>query len=953
MATNNNQPLLDLPFFELLNQAPAVASATAAMTTVEDGDDKYIYYLTGQNFYRYDVNADTWQVLAVSPFAASTGIAMKYTRRRGYHGRILAATSTTVKIPGMRGNRLNGQKIQILSGTGAGQERTISYVSETVHDAGVMTAVTGNQLIGDSTKRWRVNQWAGYMVAITYGTGQTTYKKILYNTATDLYIADYNLLPHEPWNNQVFLTTAPYVIPVTTAGAQAHYEILSHDFTVDTPWDVTPDYSSYFTTLSGGIYMISGSGSAPFFFMAYYDVLNDMWQVKTTYQGLIAAQPTDFAIERTGKLGTYYVANTANSVVSATTRTIRDTDQNLTPDRYSNHRIIITEGTGRGQDRRIVAHTNNTFTVARSWDVTPDNTSKYQVWADFDRLYFAPGGFSSMFAYSPSNDYWMQGQAFDDGITANITVTKAGMMPFGVATGARIAAGVTAVNPVPTAGGANYSFGDVLTCSVGGTGAQVRVTSINTAGAVLGIELVHVGTATGFTTGTGRATTGGTGTGCTIEITSVGAAALITTSTPHWLVTGDVVTFAGCSEAAWNASHTILGVPSVTTFCVAVTATTNMAASVVQSTVTIVDPSKNWIPNEHIGRLVHLSQGGVQQPTAQIRWIVGNSPSQLNVATITAATTGVSKYVIYDSKVFGVDTYRKEYDKRGWGYANTGTTTTLVDNTKNWNVNQFANTWMTIIAGTGFANGRIFIANNTSNTLNFLTTQAFTPDNTTRYEINESWGNTAVGAASTVQEQAARNWPANYWAGKRVRITAGTNFNQESTITASAANTLTVSVSAPDTTSAYAILGPAARGTGTSLLWNWGQMDESKRGRCMYVPRGGGTTFIDVYDIPTQTWQYGNHFLPQNEGFSTGSSYAYDGANNIYMSRSFNGGVVRILKFDLSNNTIGSAMTTTWLQGTVTVGNFMDIMELPDGTIKYVYVLQNSGTLFSRAMIIP
>ena len=951
MATNNNQTLLDLPYFELLNQAPVITSATSCTTAVEDGNDKYIYYLNGQNFFRYDVNADTWQVLAISPFAASTGIAMKYTRLRGYHGRIISATSTTVKIPGIRGNRLNGQKIQILSGTGAGQERTITYVNETVHDAGVITS-TSTALIGDGTKKWRINQWAGYTVAITYGTGQTTYKKILYNTTTELYIADYNLMAHEPWNNQVFLAVAPYAVPVTTAGAQAHFEILSHDFTVDTPWSVTPDSSSYFTTLSGGIYMISGSGSAPFFFMAYYDVLNDMWQIKSTYQGLIQSQPTDFTLERTGKLGTYYVANTANSVVSATARTIRDEDLTLTPDRFSNYRLIITEGTGRGQDRRIVAHTANTFTIARSWDITPDNTSKYQVWGDFDRIYFAPGAYSGMFAYSPSNDYWMQGQAFDDGITSNITVTKQGLMPFGVATGARIAAGVTAVNPIPTAGGANYSFGDVLTCSVGGTGAQVRVTSISTTGAVLGIELVHVGTATGFTTGVGRATTGGTGTGCTIEITAVGAAALITTSTAHWLVTGDVVAFAGCNEAAWNTSHTILGVPSQLTLCVAVTATLNMAALATQSTTAIVDPSKNWIPNEHIGRLVHISVGGTQQPTAQIRWVLGNSPSQLNVATITAAVTGTSKYVIYDSKVFGIDTFRKEYDKRGWGYANTGTTSTLVDNTKNWNVNQFANTWMTIVAGTGFANGRILVANNTSNTLNFLSAQTFTPDDTTRYELNESWGLSNAGTTTQINEQSAKAWPVNYWAGKRARITAGTNFNQEATISASTSNTVTVSaITAPDATSSYAILGPAPRGVGIALLWNWGQTNENLRGRSLFLPRGSGTTFIDIYDIPTQRWVYGNHFLPQNEGFNLGSSYAYDGADTIYMSRSFTGGVNRILKFDLSNNKVESAMTTTWFQGTVTIGNFMEIVELPDGSIKYVYILQNTGSLLSRAMI--
>ena len=61
----------------------------------------------------------------------------------------------------------------------------------------------------------------------------------------------------------------------------------------------------------------------------------------------------------------------------------------------------------------------------------------------------------------------------------------------------------------------------MLTCAVGGAGAQVIVTSITTGGAVTGLELFSAGTGTGYTTGTGQAITGGTGTSCTIEITAV------------------------------------------------------------------------------------------------------------------------------------------------------------------------------------------------------------------------------------------------------------------------------------------------------------------------------------------------------------------------------------------------------------------------------------------------
>lgn len=948
MPTNNNQRFVDLPFFELLNQTPVVSGATAGTASVEDGNDRFIYYLTGSTFYRYDVIGDTWQQLASPPTAPATGLSLKLTKRRGYHGRIISATSSTVRLPGIKGNLLDQKEISILYGTGQGQTRTLTYVGEVVHDAGVITGIGGgNVSIQDSLKKWRVNQWVGYTVALTFGTGVTTYKKIIYNSTTELFVADVNLMPHDPWNNQAYVTSTPYVIPVTTAGSQAHYQIMSCDYTLNQNWTVTPDNTSFFTTFTGGIYLLSGAAATPFYTLQYYDILNDMWQTKTVPQGLLAATPTDFTIERTGKLGSFFLANTGT--VSATSRTLADTGLNLGNDRYANHRIVITGGTGVGQTRRITAHSNNTFTIAKNWDTTPNSTSTYEIWPDFDRLYFAPGGTAAMLAYSAENDFWMQGQAFDDGITTNISVTQNGWSSLGVSTGARIAAGVTAINPVPTAGGTGYSIGDVLTHSTGGTGAQVRVRNIGINGVVTELELVHVGTATGFTTGTGKTVTGGTGSGLTFEITSVGSAALITTVSNHWFKTGDSVTFAGCTEAAWNAAHTIIGVPGVNTFCVATSATANMSAAVSQSATTIYDPTKNWVPNEHAGRLVHLMVAGTA-PTSQIRWILGNSQQQLNVASITAGVAGTSKYCIYDSKIFGIDDLRKEDGMKSYGWANSGTTTSLVDNTKSWIPNQWNNYFLRIEAGTGFGNGRIQIANNSANTLNFVSAQSFTPDTTTKYEIADSWGNVTTSGTTTITDGTKSTWPANIWAGKRVKVTAGTGTSTEGTLTASAANTMTVTITT-DTTSAYAIVSVPARGTGTQLIWNWGVNISATRGRYMYCPRGGGSNTMDIYDIASGRWYFGIFILPQNEGFTTGSSYAYDGNNTIYMSRSVANAPIRIFEYDMANNTINGSKTTTWLQGTVTIGNFMEIVETADGSLRYLYVIQNTGSLLSRVLI--
>lgn len=948
VMTNNNKKGLDLPFFELLNQIPVVTTAITGLTTSETGTDRFIYGLVGAFFYRYDTYADTWQQLATPNIVPATALKLRHTRRRGFHGRILSATSTTVTIPGICGTILDGETISIQYGVGAGQERVMTYSSETTHDAGVITATTTSALT-DGLKKWRVNQWAGYTVAIKFGSDATHHRKILYNDATTLYVADANLQAHDPWNNQVFAAVAPYALPSATAGAQSHYEITSTTYTLDSAWDVTPTNVSYFTTYSGGIYLVSSSG-VPFFTFQYYDIANDIWQTKTTPQGLYqAAIGTDFTIERTGKIGTALVTKVGTT--SSTSRTLTDSGLSLEYDRYTNHRIFITSGTGRGQNRRIVGHTATTFTIPRNWEVNPDSTSVYEIWPDSDRIYLNGAALSTMLAYSPENDYWMQGQAFDDGITNNISSTLGSWMPVGVTTGAWIAAGIRSVNSTPTTGGTGYSIGDVLTCAIGGAGAQVRVTSIAPGGVVTSIELIHTGVTTGYTVGTGRAITGGTGTGCTIEIATVGPTSLITTATNHFYKVDDSIKIAGCTEAAWNSDHTIVGVPALNTFCVIPTASAAMVATASQSTTVIVDPTRNWIVNEHVGRLVHVMVAGTA-PTSQIRWIVSNTATTLTVAAITAAGNGTSKYVIYDSKIFGIDEQRKESNMTSHGWATGGTTTTLVDASRSWVPNQWAGYLFKIEAGTGYGSGRISIISNTETTLTFAT-QTFTPDATTNYEIADSWGLITTGgaAALNITESPSKNWAVNQWAGKRVRYTAGTNFSAEGAILSNTSNTITTTASfTTDATTAYAILSIPPRGAGIDLIWVWGASDVNKRGRFMYSPRGTGSNTFDIYNISTGRWDFGIQFTPQNEGFTLGSSYTYDGVDTIYATRSAVNLPIRIFEIDINKNKVSGSRTTTFLQGTATIGNMMETVMTPDG-IEFIYILQNTGTLFARSML--
>lgn len=88
---------------------------------------------------------------------------------------------------------------------------------------------------------------------------------------------------------------------------------------------------------------------------------------------------------------------------------------------------------------------------------------------------------------------------------------------------------IAALNATPTAGGTGYTVGDILTITTGGTGGTAKVLTLGGSGAVASVSLVTVGS--GYTTGTGNATSGGTGTGATLNITTVSTGSIVVNGT--------------------------------------------------------------------------------------------------------------------------------------------------------------------------------------------------------------------------------------------------------------------------------------------------------------------------------------------------------------------------------------------------------------------------------------
>ena len=120
-TTNNNSPIDMKQLWQKMEDFPLASSAISAMTAVEDGDSRYMYYLVGAAFYRYDLKANMTTKLA-SPLVTPTNFAsLRYSRFGGTLGRVISSpSSTTLRIGGLNAGMLNTYKLRITSGAGAG-----------------------------------------------------------------------------------------------------------------------------------------------------------------------------------------------------------------------------------------------------------------------------------------------------------------------------------------------------------------------------------------------------------------------------------------------------------------------------------------------------------------------------------------------------------------------------------------------------------------------------------------------------------------------------------------------------------------------------------------------------------------------------------------------------------------------------------------------------------------
>lgn len=935
--TNNLKTVVDQPVWEWGRFSPVTSVALSAWATAEDGLDEYIYYLPNTTLFRYSVKADTWMQLATNLYTPVTTYGLRYSKYSGNRGRTLGENPLNPaqkKIPFLKGGTaLLNKEFRILYGPNAGYKGTIVAVGdEIIEDFGTVTG-GGTTTITDSTKKWKTNQWAGYSVRVVFGTNATQQRTVLYNTDTTLYFQDNNLQMHESWDNWGFIS-GPTGGGSTSA---TDYVISSQYITLSSLPPAPFTDKSRFLILTGGLWAFTAQSGTPYAALSFYDVLTDVWYVKTIPNGLFtAAAGSDLSIERTGEVGGMFTSGTATS---GTSRTLVNTSASMEVDRYRNYQIRITAGTGMGQRRRIVANKSNYFEVEKKWTTNPDSTSQYEVYGNTDSIWFSGAGLSATLKYSIEADLWASGEIFDYGIMSSVSATIDGSLPISVGSGVRNTNGVRAVNSVPVAGGSGYKIGDVLTLSTTGSNGKVTVETINAAGAVLTVSLRRAGS--GYATGT-SATTGGTGTGCTINITTIGTVGLITTNTAHFFKIGDSVTITGCSEAAWNTVYTIIGNDQTTTntFDIAITATANMANANTLSTSLIVDPTANWDVNEHTGKLVGTVSAG---PAGAISWmrIASNTATTLTLIAATSNVAAGNRYIIQDCAALGRDSQFRQSNMQPYGYATSGSTTTLVDTSKSWIPGAWNSYRIRIVAGTGLGN-EITITSNTETTITYPT-QTFTPDATTRYEIMDTFGLATGGSTSTLVD-TTKNWITNQWSGKRFRYLSSTGTMIEQTVTSNTNNTLTFSANvAPATTTNYVIYSIPVRGSGIEFNWLFGAgMD-----KYFLAPRGSGWNAFDIYDITTEKYDYTPFISPQFETFTTGTMYAYDGGKYVYINKESTN---RIYRLDITTRTMENAGTIPYGHSTALVGNRMEIISTPEG-LKFLYIMRHNGQELFRALV--
>ena len=292
-------------------------------------------------------------------------------------------------------------------------------------------------------------------------------------------------------------------------------------------------------------------------------------------------------------------------------------------------------------------------------------------------------------------------------------------------------------------------------------------------------------------------------------------------------------------------------------------------------------------------------------------------------AAETGATDGVAPAAVIgtDSKLLCTPSWIGEaYVAFATGTATAGGASTLTNSAKTWATNQWTNSQVRIVSGTGAGQIRT-IASNTGTVLTTSTAWTTQPDATSVYNIE---GN----------DDFIYYMGSNAVTLFRYSISAGTW-----------------------TTLSPGVARAAAPGVGMSGHWIWEATDAAwtsesaiLNGRYFYSFRGTAGAVLDRYDIAANTWGNALTYAPATEVFGAGTKYAYRN-DSIYVQKDATG---RWFRYNVVTSEQDGWSTMTYTQGSAIAGDTAFDAEYVDGAteITYVYMVLNTSTVMLRAMVI-
>jgi hypothetical protein len=687
--TNKLKNQVDIPVWEwtrFLPTASGVVSSTAAAdnSIYHVNHGRYIYFLqgattvaggigTGTGFYRYDTVSDTFQQLSFPPVAPATFSGMEFSGGYGYYGRVLSGGINTITAAALTGQILKTYDIKIIGGTGVGQHRIITGVSDPIIvDNGTFTVVQGTPQanVTDANKNWVINQWVGYQVRFIANTGQTQTRKVLYNSSNTIYFGDVNKYAEDVNAYPPIVAMAGTALPVAAAGTQ--YQIEYSTITVDTPWTTIPDATSRFIVHSGAIWLLSAGTTS--YLLEYYDIAADTWYERNGFSNTspATANGTDGTIVVTGEVATVYDRGTATS---ATGTTLVDTTQNWPTNLATlGYKVRIFSGTGLGQVRPILSNTATSVTVA-SWTTQPDTTSQYLI------------------------DMLESGTATSGGNSAQTVVSTAS-----------ISGNIMTVTAM-TSG--SFLAGQILT----GTGVQsnITVTSTEFACYTAGLNttvIVSQGGTTGIVSGMYVTKLDGTGTlaiGCTV--TGVTSTTVTLSAAPTLALQAATLQFATAyvSSALGSSSNGTT---------VTVGSTTGIQLGMVP---TVLAGTGSFAAGTYVTSIVDSTHFVVSiMPVALSAATVLCQPYQTIISNQLSGTPGgVGTYNIWPAQSVTSTTIT------GTGIAS------LTDTSKIWSPHRWNGQSVRIIAGTGMGQVRSIVGTKGNNTISYTSAAGATSSGTT------------------------------------------------------------------------------------------------------------------------------------------------------------------------------------------------------------------------------